>query len=771
MYNFIDTNEVLEAVVLPSEALQINGEYIENLITGYRTLTVTGREALTPELTAFETGVRDGSVLQSKRYPARTIRVTYQLLASSNEAFREAYNKLASILNVTNAELIFNDEPDKFFTGTLSAMGEVEPGKNSVIGEFEFFCADPFKYSVVEYEAEPDSNEKSIIIDYNGTYKAYPALEAEFYAEDEDENELTGDGDCGYVAFFNESEKIIQLGDPNETDTESYAKSQTLVSQSFNKETSWGTKAQTNWPMNNGLLFSDIYKQSGSVNIAVASWLSTTAPSTSGTLLTKTSKVVKPYVDYKVTAQTSGRTADSINVKVTISTSVDIVKTNAGTTTPKAGAKVKLDSTNLYASSTATSAAGKKTGTYFLWDGAVKNNRIRITNTASNVGKSGQVTGWVKVSDLSLSTTTTTSSSLGKGYGLKGAIQINGGDWHYVTLKSESSVWSDNSDHKATITVNVDNIAADTEILEDIKFKVERTDNKESNVGKLDETACKDLEISLYTASVPNSYYLMPETFGTSTGWHGPCITRTIKADAAGDVGAKNFTFSYKQKMAIGSSSSATQELGHFQAMLIGGSGSNNEVIAGVSIRKWESGKTAELDFYIKGKRVFLKEIDLSKNNKYFGNNTSTMTAVKTSTITKSGKKIVFNIGGVKKTFTASNIENLPVKKICFYFGQYGTKPTLAYNGIYWAKFIKDNCDTWEDIPNKFSSNDIVVADCKNGEVLLNDTLTPSLGALGNDWEDFYLTPGLNQIGFSYSSWVNKKYAPKFKVRYREVFI
>lgn len=37
--------------------------------------------------------------------------------------------------------------------------------------------------------------------------------------------------------------------------------------------------------------------------------------------------------------------------------------------------------------------------------------------------------------------------------------------------------------------------------------------------------------------------------------------------------------------------------------------------------------------------------------------------------------------------------------------------------------------------------------------------------------EGFYLTPGLNQIGFTYSDWVPAEYAPAFKVRYREVFL
>lgn len=181
MYNFRDVieNGVSESV-LPSEALQINGEYIENLIAGYRTLTVSGREALSPELTTYETGIRDGAKLQSKRYPPRTIVIKYQLISETSEAFREAYNKLGGILDVEDAQLIFNDEQDKFYIGTPNAVREVDAGLNAVVGEIEILCNDPFKYSIYEFEAEPSIDETSVLIDYNGTYKAYPTLEAEF---------------------------------------------------------------------------------------------------------------------------------------------------------------------------------------------------------------------------------------------------------------------------------------------------------------------------------------------------------------------------------------------------------------------------------------------------------------------------------------------------------------------------------------------------------------------------------------------------------------
>lgn len=63
-----------------------------------------------------------------------------------------------------------------------------------------------------------------------------------------------------------------------------------------------------------------------------------------------------------------------------------------------AGSALNLKNVDLFVSSTAKTAAAEKSGTYYTWDAEVINNRIRITNSAANVGKSGQVTGWISYS-------------------------------------------------------------------------------------------------------------------------------------------------------------------------------------------------------------------------------------------------------------------------------------------------------------------------------------------------------------------------------------
>lgn len=555
MYVFRDTDEYTVDLGLPAEAMKINGEYIEKKVNGYRTLYVKGRGILAPELGTYETGVRDGSTLKSKRYPARTITVGYQLIAQTDAAFRSAYNILNTILDVEEAEIIFNDEPDKFFIGTPSAAEEVAPGSNAVTGEFEILCVDPFKYSTTEYEVSPTLDDGTTFgIDYHGTYRSYPILEAAFPDEDED-NGLTGNGDCGYVAFFNDQEKIIQMGDPDEPDTESLPKSQTLVNQTF---TGYGSSVAGRWPL------------------------------------------------------------------------------NVGTTS------------------------------------------------------------------------------------------------------------SDNSIQTGTVTAAADDSSKKTKMLQ-------------------------------------------AASYGSGKAFHGPSITRVIPADKGGEVGATQFRMTWKQRLCIGKTKSASQQRGAFQLHLVNRTGGKRLIVAGISIFKKSAGNKATMRFYVNGKERYKATIDLTRYNKRFGYaKTITTTtkkrgkiiktkkliqAVLTSCIQKSGSKVLFDIGGTKKSYRDSSISSIPVHEISIVFGKYSDKPALSDNGLYWAKFVKDGCDAYRDIPNKFSAGDVVTADCSDGEIRLNNSPTPALGALGNDWEEFYLEPGSNQIGVSWSDWVPAGSEPTCKIHYREVFL
>ena len=695
MYSFRDVNENITLVPMPAEAMQINGVYLETEIEGYRTLYVKGREAFSPELETYEIGTRNGEIRKSKRYPARIITVGYQLIAKDSESFREAYNRLGGLLNVNDAEIIFDDESDKYFIGTPTLVDEVEPGRNSVAGEIEITCLDPMKYSVVEYEATPLVDDpRSILIDYGGTYESFPVLEADFYREediDEDgeSNALTGAGDCGYVAFFNEDEKIIQIGDPKEEDgTEAYEKSQTLINQTFETTSGWNTDASGLWTLNSGLAVSSDAIQTGNLGMNVASFAVLADPKTTSATVLKNRRTSagSPRFYYTVTLRASGRTSNAVNVTATITASLETDKN------------------------------------YF-----------------------------------------------GRGLGLRGSLYC-GGAWRSVTIKGTSAYWRGRSGHTVSMSFTVTGLSDTTSALTGIKFKVDRTDSLLENVaGRLSETACSNLPISTYVADVPETYYLGVSDYGTGSGvYHGPSMTRNLPEDAKGEVGASDFSFTYKQKMCIGSGSGDAIQLGGFQANCVSGSGVDRKIVAGVRVLKNKAGKTASLIFYVNDKPVESIDIDLSYTNKYFGAGSS---AIQTSSITKSGKDIKFSVGDIARVFSDDTVADVKVTQITFIFDQYSTIAPLSYNGIYWAKFVKNNCDTWENIPNKFSANDVLEADCSIGEVYLNGVISPQLGALGNDWEEFCLKPGLNQIGIAYSNWVTDEHAPQFKVRYREAYL
>lgn len=92
--------------------------------------------------------------------------------------------------------------------------------------------------------------------------------------------------------------------------------------------------------------------------------------------------------------------------------------TNSTTGTLTKGTKLSLSNVALYVSSTAKMEVSTKSGTYYMWDNEVVNGRVRITNSTSNVGKAGRVTGWISESDAkkSVKSSNTSTSNSFKSY-------------------------------------------------------------------------------------------------------------------------------------------------------------------------------------------------------------------------------------------------------------------------------------------------------------------------------------------------------------------
>ena len=241
LYSFIDVTGATGSTGAqdkPTEALKINGQFIEDKISGYRTLYVKGREAMFAEADSYEVGLRDGTILQSRRFPERVITIGYQLICSSASAFRTAFNQLNTLLNVKDAQLIFNDELDKYFIGTPIEPDEVDPGSNSVVGEFSIVCNDPFKYSTTlttvqttsksETITDDDGNTTTVTsqvltTDNTGGYKAFPAFQVQFATDEDASGDLGSDADCGYVLFAKGgTDYSVQIGDDQEKDTGNY---------------------------------------------------------------------------------------------------------------------------------------------------------------------------------------------------------------------------------------------------------------------------------------------------------------------------------------------------------------------------------------------------------------------------------------------------------------------------------------------------------------------------------------------------------------------
>lgn len=230
--------------ILMNESVSINGKYLEAIIDGYLTLGTSGRRSLGRELDTYSVGSADGETVKGDRFPSRKIKVNYVIQSDSEEELINSVNQLNNILNQDEADFIFRDEPDKFFTGLALLDAEPKKYRHAVKGTWTLYCAYPFKRSVEPItlvsttDASISGNSATFVFDYNGTRPARPVLRARF-ASAKSGGDYNEDGDCGFVAFVDGDEHIIQLGNPDVIDVDAANKNASLVNSELDDFTGW----------------------------------------------------------------------------------------------------------------------------------------------------------------------------------------------------------------------------------------------------------------------------------------------------------------------------------------------------------------------------------------------------------------------------------------------------------------------------------------------------------------------------------------------------
>jgi predicted phage tail component-like protein len=711
MYQFRDVNEVGAVSSLPTEAVMINGEYIEDesssiYIEGYRTLYTKGRESLKKTLTTSEIGSMDGTVITKTKYPEREITVGFQLIAEDSESFRTAFNKLNKILDKEESQFIFHDEEDVYFIGTPYMELDADTGKNAITGEWTIYCSDPFKYSVEEYQATSfvDTDGKTtMMIDYGGTVPAHPTFRVDFYSQkatvDEtnveatdyvgNEDEAVGSaGDCGYVAFFDSDEHILQFGDPDYSVVQPTAPERIYVSQTFNMAGNYSDSVQQIWKPNQegtGYGIASVNPIDGSFAEAY-SYYRTPSETTTGKVLgwkwsggkwvvnaVSDSSTSKPDVSYYISYKAYNRTASSVKLTMTICCKVGTVASS------------------------------------------VKAN-------------------WKKAK-------------------LEGVFTIKDKD-HSKVLKAAKTEWK-----KGTKTITYDFTVSDLEASTvDLacKFKVNESGAKGS-AGKLSSRSTNTITIPAYVDKDPYKYFLKPSSYGTvvQNQWHGTTICRTIE-------GKKNFKLNGTFKFMIGSSANDVLQCGMMEILV---QNAKNNIISGIRFVKSAQGKTGRIEYLADLYKRYTKSGYTVEYKEYTEDDaTSYYDLPYVFSMSRDEDNIItWKVGtDADRSYTLTTCKDDNATRIIVGCYQFGAQPPMDWIGIdYISGSFWDS--TAETTSPAFTTGDVLIAGGGTATVTLANsgdstagTLRPDLGALGNDWETLVLNEGTNEIHSAYSDWAGQ---------------
>ncbi|KAF6606077.1 MULTISPECIES: distal tail protein Dit [Lactococcus] len=178
MYKFRDTTKrehYRNLPFIPTSAMSYDGTWLEELIEGYQTLAVEGREMYSLSFESQELQV--GGVIINVKYPPRELTIKYKLEDRDSRVLQEKFDTLkAYLIRQEDVPIIFHDDLEYTFYGRFQTADNVPGDTNSIISSFTVFCSDPFKHGktqsvknkvieVLPYPVKPDKLSFELLTD------------------------------------------------------------------------------------------------------------------------------------------------------------------------------------------------------------------------------------------------------------------------------------------------------------------------------------------------------------------------------------------------------------------------------------------------------------------------------------------------------------------------------------------------------------------------------------------------------------------------------
>lgn len=136
----------------PSDNMSINGRPVNEIVDGYRQLSVSGRGLVGQEVKTTSIAGRRGVWIEDISEPSRVLEIKYQLEAETSEALREKFDKLNLFLRTTTndsktLEVTFKDEPNFTYFAIFSGADSFEENTKSIVSRFSLLVPDGYKKS------------------------------------------------------------------------------------------------------------------------------------------------------------------------------------------------------------------------------------------------------------------------------------------------------------------------------------------------------------------------------------------------------------------------------------------------------------------------------------------------------------------------------------------------------------------------------------------------------------------------------------------------